>query len=80
MSQRSPSSSVREMCRTALYLTVRRFPALTQRTLGAVLLPLGRNSFYVFIMPVFVCLAIASVPVLAGPGLGVIGNTLVEAG
>jgi hypothetical protein len=64
----------------ALYLTLRRFPALTERSLGAVLLPLGRNSFYVFIMHVFVCLAVASMPVLAGPGLGIIGNTLVEAG
>lgn len=48
------------------YLLLRR-PA-AERVLGPVLLPLGRNSFYVFIMHVFLCLAIASVAALEGLG------------
>jgi hypothetical protein len=64
----------------ALYLALRTYPALMRRALDALLLPLGRNSFYVFIMHVFVCLAVASMPVLAGRGVGLIGNTLVEVG
>ena len=47
----------------ALYLALRRVEPLAERVLGPVLLPLGRNSFYVFIMHVFLCLAVASVPV-----------------
>ncbi len=54
----------------ALYLALGRFEALAGRTAGRLLLPLGRNSFYVFIMHVFVCLAVASVPPLAGDGPG----------
>ncbi len=54
----------------ALYLVLRRFEDVARRTAGRLLLPLGRNSFYVFIMHVFVCLAVASVPPLAGDGPG----------
>jgi hypothetical protein len=64
----------------AIYLTFRRYASVGQHAVGWLLLPLGRNSFYVFIMHVFVCLAIASVPALAGDGLGLIGNTIVQAG
>ena len=64
----------------AVYLALRRIEPLAERVLGPVLLPLGRNSFYVFIMHVFVCLAVASVPVLAGSGLGASGNVLVQLG
>lgn len=62
----------------AAYLLLRRFEASATRTLGPVLIPLGRNSFYVFIMQVFVCLAVASIPALAEDGIGVVGNTAVQ--
>lgn len=45
------------------YLCLRR----GERLLGPLLLPLGRNSFYIFIMHVLVCLAIASAPAVGGP-------------
>lgn len=62
----------------ALYATFRHAHRL-RRALAPLLLPLGRNSFYVFIMHVFVCLAVASLPVFAGgDGLGLAGNTLVQ--
>jgi hypothetical protein len=64
----------------ALYLGLRRHAARASRILAPLLLPLGRNSFYVFIMHVFVCLGVASVPVLADGGLGPVGNAAVEAG
>lgn len=64
----------------ALYLGLRRHAAAAERTLGPLLVPLGRNSFYVFIMHVFVCLAVASVPALTGDGLGLVGNTAVQVG
>jgi len=64
----------------ALYVALRRYAGLAERTLGRLLLPLGRNSFYVFIMHVFVALAVASVPVLAGSGLGSWPNALVQIG
>jgi hypothetical protein len=64
----------------AAYLALRRFAPVIERTVGRVLLPLGRNSFYVFIMHVFVCLAVASLPPLAGDGLGLAGNTAVQLG
>jgi hypothetical protein len=64
----------------ALYLGLRQFEPLMERALGWLLLPLGRNSFYVFIVHVFLCLAVASVPALAGEGIGVVGNALVQAG
>ncbi|HWH44439.1 MAG TPA: OpgC domain-containing protein [Thermoleophilaceae bacterium] len=63
----------------ALYVAMRWRAASAERLLGPVLLPLGRNSFYVFIVHVFVCLAVASVPVLAGGGVGPLGNALVQA-
>lgn len=46
-----------------LYLALRAAPAALER----LLVPLGRNSFYVFIVQVFVCLALASVPALQSP-------------
>lgn len=61
-----------------VYLLARQYTAAAQRLLGWLLLPLGRNSFYVFIVHVFVCLAAASVPAFAGDGIGVVGNTLVQ--
>ena len=64
----------------ALYLGLRRVEPLAERVLGPALLPLGRNSFYIFIMHVFLCLAVASVPVLAGDGIGPAGNALVQIG
>jgi hypothetical protein len=64
----------------AVYMGLRRFGGSAERLLGPLLLPLGRNSFYVFIMHVFLCLAVASVPALAGGGMGLLGNTLVQVG
>lgn len=64
----------------ALYLGLRRIEPRVELTLGRLLLSLGRNSFYVFIMHVFLCLAVASIPPLAGEGLGTAGNTLVQLG
>jgi hypothetical protein len=62
----------------AVYLGLRHFGRPAERLLGPLLLPLGRNSFYVFIMHVFVCLVVASIPALAGGGLGLLGNTIVQ--
>lgn len=62
----------------ALYLVLRRHEPGARRLLGWLLLPLGRNSFYVFIMHVFICLAVAIA--LAGDGIGLVGNTLVQLG
>jgi hypothetical protein len=64
----------------AVYMGFRRVGTTAERLLGPLLLPLGRNSFYVFIMHVFLCLAVASVPALGGQGLGLLGNTLVQLG
>lgn len=61
----------------AAYLAFSRFAGAAHR-FGWWLLPLGRNSFYVFIVQVFVCLALASVPVLAEDGLGLAANTVVQ--
>ena len=44
------------------YLALRRLPATVERAVAPVLLALGRNSFYVFIVHVFVLIALASVP------------------
>ena len=46
-----------------LYLALKAAPEAAER----ILLPLGQNSFYVFIVQVFVCLALASIPALAHP-------------
>ena len=51
---------------------------IAEPTVGRLLIPLGRNSFYVFIMQVFVCLGVASVPALGGDGLGLAANTVVQ--
>ncbi|MDQ3739317.1 MAG: OpgC domain-containing protein [Actinomycetota bacterium] len=64
----------------AAYLAFRRFEPLAERTVGKLLLPLGRNSFYVFITHVFLCLAVASLPLLEDGGFGRAGNTLAQAG
>ena len=58
----------------AVYLALRRVEPVAERVLGPVLLPLGRNSFYVFIVHVFLCLAVASVLTDAGPA----ANALIQ--
>lgn len=60
------------------YLAFCRWQHAAERSIGRVLLPLGRNSFYVFIMHVFLCLGVALVPGLAGAGIGIFGNAVVE--
>ena len=65
---------------TAVYLGLSRGGRVAERALGWLLLPLGRNSFYVFIMHVFVCLAVALLPGMADGGLGLLGNAAVQAG
>jgi hypothetical protein len=62
----------------AIYLGLRRWAASAERILGPLLLPLGRNSFYVFIMHVFICLAVASVLPLVNGGFGLVGNTVLQ--
>ena len=62
----------------AAYLVLRRWAPLAERTVGRVLLPLGRTSFYVFIVHVFLCLALATL--LPGDGLGLLGNAAVQLG
>lgn len=62
----------------AAYIAFKRFEAVAARTAGRLLLPLGRNSFYVFIVHVFVCLAVASLPLLGDGGLGRPANTLAQ--
>lgn len=57
----------------AAYLAMR---GRLERVLGPVLLPLGRNSFYVFIVHVFLCLAVASIPALTS--LGFAENVLLQ--
>lgn len=64
----------------AAYLGLRRFDGIADRLPGRLLLALGRHSFYVFIVQVFICLAVASVPGLTGAGIGLIGNALVQLG
>jgi hypothetical protein len=61
-----------------LYLALRRHADAARRLFGWLLLPLGRNSFYVFTMHVFLCLALASVLAPVGDGLGRGANTLVQ--
>jgi hypothetical protein len=63
----------------ASYLVFARLQRVAEPTIGRLLIPLGRNSFYVFIMQVFACLAVASLPGLAGEGLGLAANTAVQA-
>ncbi len=64
----------------ALYLLMRRHRRRAERLLGWALLPLGRNSFYVFIVHVPLCIALASVPGLRGDGLGMTLNSVVLLG
>lgn len=63
-----------------LYCLFRSPRARLARLAAPVLLPLGQNSFYVFIVHIFLCLAIASLPFLAGDALGLVGNSAVEIG
>jgi hypothetical protein len=63
----------------AAYVLLARAAPFAERVLGPALLPLGRSSFYVFIVHVPLCLAVASVPALAGAeGLGLAGNAVVQ--
>jgi hypothetical protein len=55
------------------YLALRR-----AEWLGKALIPFGRNSFYVFIMHVFVCLAVAVL--FPRQGFGMAANTVVQLG
>jgi hypothetical protein len=64
----------------AAYIGLRRFEPLAQRTVGRLLLPLGRASFYVFIVQVFLCLAVAGLPLPADGGPGPALNTLGQLG
>jgi hypothetical protein len=64
----------------AAYLLFRRFEDVAVRTVGRVLVPLGRSSFYVFILHVFICLAVASLPATSGTGPGLAVNALIQAG
>jgi hypothetical protein len=60
----------------ALYLAFKRDAAIAQRgSAGCSSRPAATRSAHVF-----VCLAVASVPALASDGLGLVGNTLVQAG
>jgi hypothetical protein len=62
------------------YVALVHAPARFRRVAGPPLNALGRHSFYVFIVHVFLCLAVASIPVLAGDGLGLLGNAVVQIG
>jgi hypothetical protein len=64
----------------ALYLALRRCAEPVRRTLGRVLLPLGRNSFYVFIVHAFVCLAIATGLAAVGVRPGQLGAAALQVG
>ncbi len=63
----------------ALYLAIGPVRHRVQRAVGGVLLPLGRNSFYVFLVHVPLCIVLASIPGLAGPGggAGMLGNSII---
>lgn len=58
-----------------LYLILRAAPKAAEKAL----LPLGQNSFYIFIVQVFVCLVLASVPLLAAPPVAVAAAAQVAA-
>ena len=58
------------------YLVLRRCTAQVERVAGRVLLPLGRSSFYVFLLHVPLCLAIATL--LPGEGLGYVLNGAIQ--
>jgi hypothetical protein len=60
----------------AAYLALRPLARFADRAPLAWLGSLGRASFYVFIVHVFVCLAVATA--LPGDGLGLAGNTAVQ--
>jgi hypothetical protein len=64
----------------AAYVLLHRFRPAAERVLGPVLLPLGRSSFYVFIVHVFLCLAVASLPLLEDGGMGRTANTAAQIG
>jgi peptidoglycan/LPS O-acetylase OafA/YrhL len=60
------------------YMALARLPEAARRVASPTLLALGRNSFYVFIVHVFLCLALASLPGLAGDGAGPVVNALAQ--
>lgn len=64
----------------AAYVVLRRFAPLAERTVGRLLLPLGRCSFYVFITHVFVSLAVATVLAQLDVVPGRTAATFVQAG
>jgi hypothetical protein len=61
----------------AFYCGVRAAGPRMRQILETTLAPLGSHSFYVFIMHVFLCLAVATL--LPGEGLGPVGNAVVQA-
>lgn len=62
----------------AAYLMFRGMGSRGERSIGRLLIPLGRNSFYVFLVQVFICLGVASVPALAEDGIGKVSNTAAQ--
>jgi hypothetical protein len=63
----------------AFYVGVRRHARLAERVLAPVLLPLGRNSFYVFVVHVFLVLVLVNIPAVSdGDGLGLVGNSVLQ--
>ena len=64
---------------TGVYLAFQRYRRAAD-LVASWLQPLGANSFYVYIMQVFVCLGVASIPALTGTGLGPVSNTFVQLG
>jgi hypothetical protein len=59
----------------AAYVVLRRFERPIGRAAGPFLLPLGRRSFSVFIVHVFVCLAVATLVPGPGPLVGTVVST-----
>lgn len=59
------------------YVALVHAPERVKRVIALPLNALGRHSFYVFIVHVFLCLAVASI---AGDGLGMLGNAVLQIG
>jgi hypothetical protein len=61
------------------YLLLRRLPPVVERGVRWVLEPLGRSSFYVFLVHVPLCIVLATLvePLRGGAGAGMLGNSLV---
>lgn len=62
------------------YLALKAADPRTGSWLERLLLGLGRHSFYVFIVHVFLCLAVASALAPVGGSAGFLGNTLIAVG